>query len=500
MLTNRSSGILLHPSSLPGPFGSGDFGADAYRFVDWLQGAGQRCWQLLPLGEIGPGNSPYMSNSAFAGNIFMIDLADLAEQGWLGQEDLIPHPDFQVARVDYTLIKKFRSERLRRAAKVFFATFDAQSLRADYEIFCQEESYWLEDYALFRTLEDKHQGCGWSHWSDGFPSRESLALQHIAASCTDDMNYWKFCQWSFMRQWLKLKKYAAQRGIIMIGDVPIFVAYQSADVWANQALFELDETGHPTVVAGVPPDYFSATGQLWGNPLYRWNMHEQTGYSWWVSRMRHALKLFDVVRIDHFRGFASYWEIPACAPTAMHGRWVAGPGEKLFKACKQALGELPIIAEDLGVITPDVEELRDKFGLPGMRVLQFAFGEDESNYFLPHHYIPNAVAYSGTHDNDTTIGWWEALIPQQREFVQRYLASDGQEIHWDMIKALSRSSANTVIFSMQDVLGLSGDHRMNYPGQALGNWEWRFSWSQLLPEQTRRLAQLSDENGRIVAG
>ena len=523
MLTERTSGILLHPTSLPGPLGTGDFGPDAYRFVDWLVSAGQTYWQILPLGEIGPGNSPYMSSSAFAGNILFIDLAELAGQGWLVDEDLKPHPEFRPDRVDFALLKPFRLKRLRRAAKVFLSTRDKtvedkkplkeplairpseQTMLAKstdisgqpYDEFCKSESAWLDDYALFRALKERQNGCEWSLWPTDLANRNPQALHRAAEECVEEIGFWKFCQWCFARQWSQLKQYANERGIRIIGDVPIFVAYQSTDIWAHQELFKLDENGRPTVVAGVPPDYFSKTGQLWGNPLYRWDVHEKTGFAWWIARMRHAFKLFDLVRIDHFRGFSAYWEIPANADTAIHGRWMPGPGAKLFEAFTNALGELPIIAEDLGIITPDVVELRERFRLPGMRILQFAFGEDETHYFLPHHYAPNSVAYIGTHDNDTCIGWWNSATPEEKAFARKYLGSEGDEIQWDMIRAISDSEANTVIIAMQDVLGLSGEHRMNYPSRQEGNWEWRFSWDQVRPEQTLALAKISSEHGRI---
>jgi 4-alpha-glucanotransferase len=495
MLTVRASGILLHPTSLPGPYGAGDFGSDAYQFLDWLVSVGQTYWQMLPLGEIGPGNSPYMSSSAFAGNILLIDLAELASQGWLNDEDLKPHPEFRPDRINFSLLKPYRIERLRRAAKVFFS---GRSKISEYKEFCKSESAWLDDYALFMTLNELQNGCEWSHWPTDLANRKPQALRKVAKTYVEEIGFWKFCQWCFARQWSKLKKYANERGINIIGDVPIFVAYQSADVWVHQELFELDENGRPTVVAGVPPDYFSNTGQLWGNPLYRWDAHESTGYAWWISRMRHALKLFDLVRIDHFRGFAGYWEIPANADTAIHGRWMPGPGAKLFEAFEKAFGELPIIAEDLGMITPDVVELRDRFKLPGMRILQFAFAEDESHHFLPHHYVPNTVAYTGTHDNDTTIGWWNSATLGEKDFAQKYLGSEGHQIQWDMIRAISNSEANTVIISMQDALGLPGEHRMNFPGHPVGNWEWRFTWEQVRPELTQELGKISAEHGRSL--
>lgn len=495
MLNDRASGILLHPTSLPGTFGSGDFGPDAYRFVDWLVSSGQSYWQVLPLGEVGPGNSPYMSSSAFAGSLLMIDPIELAEQGWLSHDDLNPDPGFSPDRADFNLTQPFRIERLRRAASRFFESAH-DDLHREYNAFCITESEWLEDYALFMTISEREQWREWDCWPADLVRREPQALREVQQSHADEVSFWKFCQWCFARQWSRLKLYANENGVRIIGDVPIFVAYQSADVWSHQDLFDLDEKGRPTFVAGVPPDYFSETGQLWGNPLYRWEAHEKTGYAWWIARLRHALKLADLVRIDHFRGFAAYWQIPADALNAIGGKWVEGPGGKLFEAFQKTFPHLPIIAEDLGMITPDVLELRDQYQLPGMRVLQFAFGEGDANHFLPHHYIPNTVAYTGTHDNDTSVGWWNAAPPHVKDFASRYLGSDGQAIQWDMMRALSGSVANIVIFPMQDVLGLGSEHRMNYPGQPTGNWEWRFRWEQLSPEITRALAEMSALHNR----
>lgn len=498
MMTQRSSGILLHPTSLPSALGAGDFGPEAYRFIDWLHSAGQTYWQMLPLGEVGPGNSPYMSCSAFAGNVLLIDLLELSEHGWLRDDDVQAHPDFRAEKINYALLHPYRMERLRRAAKAFFSQQNVLHTAA-YQQFCSDAAGWLNDYALFMALEEREQWRNWNEWPSALAQRDAQALQQATEECAEEIHFWKFCQWCFARQWDKLKHYAHQHGVRLVGDVPIFVAYQSADVWAHQALFELDEHGKSTVVAGVPPDYFSTTGQLWGNPLYRWSAHEQSGYTWWIARLRHALSLFDLVRIDHFRGFAGYWAVPAGAPNAIGGQWLTGPGAKLFEAFQQALGELPIIAEDLGLITPDVIALRDQFNLPGMRILQFAFGDTDANLFLPHHYIPNCIAYTGTHDNDTTLGWWHTTRPEVRAFAQKYLHSDGQAIHWDMIKALSASVANTVIYPLQDVLGLGGEHRMNYPGQADGNWAWRFTWDMVKPEQTQRLAEITATYARTAS-
>ena len=499
MLADRASGILLHPTSLPGAFGTGVFGSDACKFIDWLARAGQAYWQVLPLGETGPGNSPYMSSSAFAGSIMLIDLAELASQGWLSHDDLKPHPEFRADRADFAFIHPFRMERLRRAARNFFANRHDNVFWV-YEEFCSAESVWLDDYALFMTIAERENWHEWDRWPKDLAHRDPEALLSIKMSCPDEIGFWKFCQWCFVRQWSRLKQYANERGVKIIGDVPIFVAYQSADVWAHQGLFELDENGRPTVVAGVPPDYFSETGQLWGNPLYRWDIHRETGYAWWIARLRHALQLADMVRIDHFRGFVAYWEVPADAPNAIAGKWEPGPGEKLFQAFEKTFPQLPVIAEDLGLITPDVLELRDKFRLPGMRILQFAFGDGETNHFLPHHYVENTVAYTGTHDNDTSIGWWNSLPDHEKTFARHYLGigSDGDAINWAMMRALSKSVANIVIFPMQDVLGLGSEHRMNFPGKPDGNWEWRFSWDMVKPEHTLALAEMTVEYGRRI--
>lgn len=495
MINERASGILLHPTSLPGRFGAGDMGANAYLFVDWLAAGGQTYWQVLPLGEIGPGNSPYMSSSAFAGNVLLIDLHELAHQGWLDATDLLPHAEFREDRVDFSLQAPFRIERLRRAAQRFFASGN-EVMRRAYDDFCLAECEWLNDYAQFMTIAEQQEWRNWNQWPSQLANREAEALILLEAVFIDKINFWKFCQWCFSSQWRQLKQYANAHGVKLIGDVPIFVAFQSADVWAHRELFKLDDAGSPEVVAGVPPDYFSKTGQLWGNPLYRWEVHESSGFSWWLRRLQFALSSFDQVRIDHFRGFAEYWEVPAGETTAINGRWMPGPGAALFSAFANAFPDLPIIAEDLGVITHEVAELRDRFALPGMRILQFAFAEDRSNHFLPHNYIANTVAYTGTHDNATMIGWWDTASDKEKEFARAYFDSDTLDIPWDMMGALSASVANTVIFPMQDVLCLSGEHRMNYPGRAIGNWEWRFTWDQLQPWQTMKLEKITAANGR----
>ncbi len=486
----RASGVLLHPTSLPGPHGSGDFGAAAYHFVDWLVAAGQKLWQILPLGGIGPGNSPYMSTSAFAGNVLLIDLEELHRQGWLTADEIQPPAAIDEQRLNFAAVVPFRMDRLSRAAQRF-AVQASDAERAELQAFAERHADWLPDYALFMTLAERHGWRDWSDWDAPLASRNPVALASARDVHAERVAFWTFCQWCFFRQWLALKAYANGKGVEIIGDAPIFIAYQSAEVWSRPDLFELDAKGRPTVIAGVPPDAFSETGQRWGNPLYRWSVHAADGFAWWVPRIRRTFELVDIVRIDHFRGFAAHWEIPASEATAVRGRWVPGPGEALFKAIARELGPLPIIAEDLGVITPDVAALRRKFAYPGMRILQFAFEGGSGNAYLPHNHDVDAVVYTGTHDNDTTQGWWASLSEDQQHRVRDYLAVDGREIHWDLIRAACASVADTAVHPMQDVLGLGGEHRMNLPGQGEGYWQWRFAWSQVRPEHAQRLAHLA---------
>jgi len=486
----RASGVLLHPTSLPGPHGSGDFGPAAYHFVDWLVAAGQKLWQILPLGGIGPGNSPYMSTSAFAGNVLLIDLEDLQRRGWLTPDELRPPAGVAEQRLNFAAVVPFRMDRLARAAQRF-AVQASDAERAELQAFAERHADWLPDYALFMALAERHGWRDWSDWDAPLASRNPVALASARDVHAERVAFWTFCQWCFFRQWLALKRYANGRGIEIIGDAPIFIAHQSAEAWARPELFELDAAGRPTVVAGVPPDAFSATGQRWGNPLYRWEAHARDGYAWWVQRIRRTFELVDMVRIDHFRGFAGYWEIPASAHTAVNGRWLPGPGEALFKAIARELGPLPIIAEDLGVITPDVVALRKKFAFPGMRILQFAFEGGSGNAYLPHNHDVDSVVYTGTHDNDTTQGWWASLDEAQRQRVRDYLGVPCHEIHWDLMRAACASVADTVVHPMQDVLGLGGEHRMNLPGRGEGYWQWRFAWQQVQPEHAQRLAHLA---------
>ena len=505
MTLARHSGILLHPTSLPGPHGAGDLGPSAYHFVDWLLAAGQSLWQVLPVGGVGPGHSPYMSPSAFAGNELLIDLEQLHEKGWLDADDLVPDSAFNPAQVDYPRLIAFRHARLKRGARRFLADGNAADL-ARFDAFCSEMGAWLDDYALFMALDEQQRehASVWQEWDAALVRRDPAALRAAAESQQAECAAWKFCQWCFHEQWARLKAYAGARGVRIIGDMPIFVSPHSADVWANQALFELDESGRPTAVAGVPPDYFSASGQHWGNPLYRWSAHAEEGFRWWIARMRQTLALCDIVRIDHFRGFESYWAIPAAADSAIAGQWQAGPGIAFFSALYEALGlgatanggDLPIIAEDLGIITPAVNALRAATGLPGMRILQFAFDGDPANPYLPHNFEADTVVYSGTHDNDTTLGWWQTLSPDVQDYVRRYLGVSGDAIHWDLIRAASASVARLSIIPMQDVLGLDASARMNQPGVAHGSWTWRFDWAQVSAWHAEQLAELAQLHGR----
>ncbi len=487
---DRSSGVLLHPTSLPGPFGSGDLGSTSYHFIDWLTVAGQKLWQMLPLGPVGMGDSPYMCLSAFAGEPMLIDLQELVNRGWLAQNELQNVPQFNPHKIHYGDVKNFRMSKLRIASQNFFSK-NSRSESEDFQSFCKKQRSWLEDYALFMSLIQKYNGAEWSTWETDIVKRTPAAMKKIRKELESEINFWEFTQWCFFRQWFALKKYANDRGVKIVGDIPIFIAYQSSDVWANQHLFHLDRNMKPTVVAGVPPDYFSVTGQRWGNPLYDWKAMHEENYSWFIDRIKTTLELVDIVRIDHFRGFAGYWEIPATEATAVKGKWVKGPGAKLFDAIEKKLGKMPIIAEDLGEITPDVGELRDRYNFPGMRILQFAFAGDTKNGFLPHNYVSNTVVYSGTHDNDTTIGWFKSATEREREFVKKYTATDGKDIHWDLIRLAAQSVADMAIFPLQDILGLGTESRMNMPGNALGNWAWRFVWEQVQPWHALKLYELS---------
>ena len=489
IFSQRRSGVLLHVTSLPGANGSGDLGANAYHFVDWLVSAGQTLWQILPLSPVGSGNSPYHSPSTFAGNPLLVDLDDLIRSGWLSSaQDM----GFPIDRCDFECVTPYRMARLGEAWKGFLAK-TTPSEWDEFERFRVAQAHWLEAYVLFMAFESRF-GMPWTQWPMALRQGEPAAMAEAAALMSDELGFFSFIQWRFMVQWGRLRDYANARGIAIVGDAPIYVAHHSADVWMNAELFDLDNLGQPTVVAGVPPDYFSTTGQRWGNPLYRWDIMAQDRFSWWKARIAHMQGLVDVVRLDHFRGFESYWEIPADEPTAASGCWRKGPGRTLF----DALGStLPILAEDLGLITPAVTTLRQVCGFPGMRVMQFAFGDTPANPYLPHNYEPNTVAYAGTHDNDTTLGWWQSASHVERAAARNYLGPQADiEIHWAMMQSLSQSAANTVVIVFQDILGLDGTHRMNTPGLAMGCWQWRFDWSQVRDEPGRRLAALTHAHGR----
>lgn len=493
----RAAGILLHPTSLPGPHGSGDLGAGAYRFVEWLAAARQGLWQVLPLNPTGYGNSPYAAASAFAGNPLLISLERLRDDGLLSDDDLAGPPASPPGRVAYVEATAWKLDRLRRAYGRMLSPGCAAHAEP-FARFCAAQAAWLDDYALFMALRKAHDGRPWATWGTAVRAREPAALQAARADLADEIGFQQFAQYLFDAQWGDLHRFAAARGIRIMGDLPIFVAHDSADVWANQRIFALDAAGQPRVVAGVPPDYFSATGQRWGNPLYHWDLLAADGYRWWIERFRAALRLVDVVRIDHFRGFDSYWEIPADQPTAEHGHWAPGPGTALFDAVRAALGALPIVAEDLGTITPAVDALRRSIGAPGMRVLQFAFGDDNRNPYLPHNYDRDTVVYTGTHDNDTTRGWFETASEHERHHVLSYLARDGSDIVHDLIRAAYGSVADLAVVPLQDVLALGSDARMNLPGRPEENWCWRMLPDALRDDDAAWLASLATTYGRAA--
>jgi 4-alpha-glucanotransferase len=494
-LEQRAAGVLLHVTSLPGPHGIGDFGPDAYRFVDWLESAGQRIWQWLPTNPIGPGNSPYQSVSAFAGSPLMVALEPLIEAGWLSAPTL-PDGGFDPRRVDFGKVVVWRQAQLRAAHAGFVAKKDA-SEHAAFATWCASQADWLDDYTLFMALETAHDGQPWWAWPAPLRTRDATALRDARERHADEIGFWAFVQWCFDVQAHALKRYANAHGIAIMGDLPIFIAHHSADCWSRPDLYLLDDDHQPIAVAGCPPDAMAPTGQRWGNPLYRWDRMAQEDFAWWTARLRRALDQADVFRIDHFRGFAGYYEIPATCPTAEEGTWKPGPGKALFDAIERVLGPLPIVAEDLGLITPDVIALRDGCGFPGMKILQFGFGTDATDDFLPHNWGRNFVAYTGTHDNHTVHGWWQTATPRERAYAGSYLPATEHDIHWAMIRACCNSVANIAICQLQDALGLGADHRMNVPGTVGDhNWTWRFEWEMVDGETTRVLALITAASGR----
>ena len=512
----RICGILLHPTSLPGPCGIGDLGRDAFRFVDCLRETGQSVWQVLPLGPTGYGNSPYMCFSAFGGNPLLISLDLLAEQDLLKPDEIGLPPPFPELRVDYGAVYAYKSPLLMRAFQRFVEN-SGDAFPPEFYVFCQQHAFWLDDYALFMALKDAHHGQTWTHWEAGAARCDPDALIRWHNELATPILYGKFLQYTFFRQWEALKHYCHMQDIKLIGDMPIYVAYDSAEVWANRHLFHLDEHGNATVVAGVPPDYFSASGQRWGNPLYRWDIMAEDDYRWWVDRFRVNFSLVDMVRLDHFRGFEAYWEVPAAQTTATNGAWIKGPGAAFFHKVQEVLAQhgiaFNVIAEDLGVITSEVDDLRDSLGFPGMRILQMAFGQDpKAREYRPHNHIHHCVVYTATHDHNTALGWFTVEpgtqttqtteeVEQERACVLAYLGTTGEAIHWDMVRLALGSVAWMAIIPLQDVLGLGTEARMNLPGTTSGNWEWRFHWDMLNRSIRKHLAHFTrvfERDPRIV--
>ena len=492
-MEKRGSGILLHITSLPNSFGIGDFGPEAYRSVDFLAQAKQSFWQILPLNPIDPafGSSPYHSISAFAFSPLFISPELMVKEGLLLDSDLEPLPHFFQGRVDYPAVISYKKKLFHRA----FERFQTKKKEEEYAQFCAENAYWIDDFALFVALKNHLQGKIWSDWPHEIRDRNPEAIHTVKKKLYSVMEREKFLQYLFIQQWSALREYCHQKGIRIIGDMPIYVDYDSVDCWTHPNLFKLDREKHPYAVAGVPPDYFSATGQLWGNPLYRWDVLRQRGYDWWIQRMERNLKTFDLVRIDHFRGFVGYWEVPAAEDSALNGRWIEAPAYDFFHHLKEKYPDLPFIAEDLGTITPDVRKVMEHFGFPGMKVLLFAFGEENPMHpYLPHTYEKNCVVYTGTHDNNTARGWFDKEArPDEKRRLSQYLGHEvsEQDIHWELIKMAMISVANTVIIPMQDVLGLGPEARMNRPATTTGNWQWR-----LLPEQSS--ASLAEKLGNVT--
>jgi len=490
----RSSGILLHPTCFPSRFGIGDLGLEAYKFIDFLAQSDQQFWQILPLGPTGYGNSPYMCYSSMAGNPVLISPEKLKDQGLLTDEDFANLPEFPLDRVDYERVIQTKMPMLRKACDRFQSNASAVEQK-QFSGFCEATAGWLEDYTLFMALHDTFEGTSWHTWEPEIAKAEPEAIEKWRQKLSEQIYFHKYSQFEFFRQWSELKQYANLHHIQIIGDIPIYVAHNSVDVWAHRDIFAIDEeTGEPALMAGVPPDYFSATGQLWGNPVYNWEHLQQDNFRWWVQRFKATLDYVDIVRIDHFRGFEAYWAVAKGETTAMNGKWVKAPGEEFFQVLKDNLGNLPIIAEDLGTITPEVDALRKRFEFPGMKILLFAFGGGPDNPYLPFNYSRNYVAYTGTHDNDTTLGWFNQLSQHEKDHLLNYLgcvSSDG--IHWDLIRLALSSVANQAIVPVQDLLGLGSEARMNFPSKAEGNWEWRYRpdvWTKELSDRLKGLTYI----------
>lgn len=497
-LRRRAGGVLMHVTSLPGGHGVGDLGPEAWAFARTLAGAGQRWWQMLPIGPASRGNSPYTSSSTFAGSPLLLSLELLAEKRWLGRADLGGEPGADPARVDYAAAARYKSARLEKAFAAFERAGGAE--RDGLDAFAAEKRGWLDDYALFAALAEEQCTANWLGWPEDLRARRPEALDAAGRRLAARVRYHKFLQYCFHEQWSALRSYCRELGVGLVGDLPIYVSHASAEVWSQQGLFLLDERGAPTAVAGVPPDYFSGTGQLWGNPLYRWEAHERSAFSWWIERLRCVGERFDAVRLDHFIGLQRYWEIPARAKTAKEGRWQPGPGEAMLKTVLGAVGPLEVIAEDLGAVTPEVLALRDRFDLPGMRILQFAFdGDMQVNVHLPHNHPRRCVVYTGTHDNDTSVGWLERVNPAERERALAYLGPSTEPFHWRFVRLAWMSEADTAIVPAQDLLGLDNRSRMNMPGKADGNWQWRVLPGALGREIADRLGAMTASYGRLVS-
>ncbi|PIQ07542.1 MAG: 4-alpha-glucanotransferase [Ignavibacteriales bacterium CG18_big_fil_WC_8_21_14_2_50_31_20] len=494
MKYNRSAGILLHPTSLPGKYGIGELGSEAINFINFLRKSGQKLWQIFPLGPTGYGDSPYQSFSTFAGNPFLISFEKLLEEGLLSKTELDSMPTSDPHKIDFGSIYQNKLKVLRVAYENMKKM--GKSINSECADFCEKNKDWLEDYSLFMSVKNYHNGIVWKDWEREIAFRENGAIEKWKEKLSDEIGFHKFMQFKFATQWSIVKEYANEKGIQIIGDLPIFVAYDSSDVWANTSLFTVDAEGNQETVAGVPPDYFSKTGQLWGNPLYKWNIMEKDNFLWWQKRLQKMYELVDIVRIDHFRGLEAYWEIPGDAETAIDGKWVKAPGKKLFEVLKNVFGDVKILAEDLGVITPEVEELRDSFNLPGMKILQFAFGETGDKKFLPHNHVHNCCVYTGSHDNDTTKGFFDNELKTDSgiyEWTQKYLNYYDDDICSALILEAYKSVADIVIIPMQDILNLGNEARMNFPSRLGGNWMWRFSWDQVpfkLSDHYKNMAEL----------
>lgn len=496
MFQTRAAGVLAHPTSLPGPHGIGDLGPAATLFMDWAVEAGLKIWQVLPLGPVGPDGSPYSSPSAFAGNPLLISPARLADEGWLDRQSMEPLPSFDADQVDFARVGAWKTRQLRESW-ARFGREAAPAARRELDAFVEgpAQRYWLEDWALYAALKERSGGRAWTRWERDLRARRPAALAAAARELSDEVAYQRYLQFLFFRQWEALRREARARGLTLLGDIPFYVAPDSADAWTHRDLFRIDGKGRPTRLAGVPPDYFSKTGQLWGNPVFRWGRIAEEGYAWWVERIRANLRLVDALRLDHFRGFVAYWEVEAGARTAAGGRWVEGPGRALFEALRRELGTLPLIAEDLGVITPDVERLRDELGLPGMHVLQFAFSDPDSEH-LPERHSPRSVVYTGTHDNDTLRGWFAGLDEAERARVLAYAGTGPESVVRRLIEIAYDSPSGWALAPLQDLLGLGSEARMNRPGTTAGNWRWRVRGASLTLRAATGLRELAGRTGR----